>query len=352
MGKRTNNTGRSVVIPAPNMRINQISIPQFMRNTLTLPLIITNETVLTDFDITHVVVKNRKNPVSYDLIRNSNYVIPIGATVLRKLRVGDHVLVNRQPSLRLQNILYLEIGEFNDNYTIGINLALTEGFGADFDGDEMNIWVLQNKYAHKEALKTLIPEKNKINLATGSCIWSHTQDIRLGNYILNNGIYNECSYEQQLKAYETVTNTGCSIQLTDRTGMEQMVLATSKGKPKNIEQIYSNVGQMLIGGEEVKSIALSDCSLNGFITESYKDGLNVGSYIQHAAAANEGIINTSQLTRESGYLGRCLNHLMVNSDSSLNDDDNIKQQRESLKGSILFGQTITQSALSSFHSTG
>lgn len=73
-----------------------------------------------------------------------------GDIVNRHLIDGDYVLFNRQPSLHRQSIMAFWV-RVHQSKTLQFNECVCTPFNADFDGDEMNIHVLQNYKAIGEA---------------------------------------------------------------------------------------------------------------------------------------------------------------------------------------------------------
>jgi DNA-directed RNA polymerase beta' subunit len=93
--------------------------------------------------------------------------LQIGWTVERHLREGDHVVLNRQPSLHKMSMMGHRVVPMPGR-TFRINLAVTSAYNADFDGDEMNMHVPQSETARAEvaevmnvALQIVSPQANK-----------------------------------------------------------------------------------------------------------------------------------------------------------------------------------------------
>jgi len=84
--------------------------------------------------------------------------------VHRHLIDGDVVLMNRQPSLHKESIRGHRIRVMN-GHSFRLNLATTSAYNADFDGDEMNMFVPQSLSSRAEieelmsVSKTIIPTK-------------------------------------------------------------------------------------------------------------------------------------------------------------------------------------------------
>jgi DNA-directed RNA polymerase subunit A' len=78
--------------------------------------------------------------------------------VKRHLRDGDVCLVNRQPTLHRNSQMALKAKITPNLHVASMHHSLLAGFGADFDGDEINIHILQTVEAAAEALLLASPE--------------------------------------------------------------------------------------------------------------------------------------------------------------------------------------------------
>ncbi|KAJ2019401.1 DNA-directed RNA polymerase III subunit C1 (rpo31), partial [Coemansia sp. S680] len=88
------------------------------------------------------------------------------------------VLFNRQPSLVRQSILALKVkSRDDDEKVIAFNPCLCGGFNADFDGDEMNLFVTKN---HDRELDMMLPQNNLMALRNGKLVIYPHQDTMLG----------------------------------------------------------------------------------------------------------------------------------------------------------------------------
>jgi DNA-directed RNA polymerase beta' subunit len=186
LGKRCNQTGRTVIGPDPTLKMGQLAVPELMANILTVPERVTafnkvklqnlvnsgevnslikhdgktcinlkrfrKGTRLTPDDIivrgdTRIVVVSGKEQIlpGDQLIRNGEYIenvihsnreypIDIGWIVERRLSDGDVVLLNRQPTLHRASMMAMEV-VVRPHKTLRFNLAINKPFNADFDGD-------------------------------------------------------------------------------------------------------------------------------------------------------------------------------------------------------------------------
>lgn len=163
MGKRMNFTCRSVVSPNPLMHIREAEVPLMVAMHLTYPARVNRYNI---HELTSMV---RRGPRAYpgaryvfdlegemcDLDSPLRHTIElkIGMIVERHLIRGDYVLMNRQPSLHQHSMMAhrLIIHPDPDVKSIGLHLAVTTSYNADFDGDEMNMMVLQGEMERAEA---------------------------------------------------------------------------------------------------------------------------------------------------------------------------------------------------------
>lgn len=146
--------------------------------------------------IIHVIRTDIKLRAGDRLIRNGKLIpiildqrrpfkLSIGDVVERKLQDGDVVQFNRQPTLHKGSIMAKEIkilppGQF----TIQFNLASTKSFNADFDGDEMNLHIVQS-HETKIEVQTLASAKNNIiSCQESKPIITIVQDSLISAYLM------------------------------------------------------------------------------------------------------------------------------------------------------------------------
>lgn len=168
MGKRVNFSGRSVISPDPNLGTSEVGIPLFMATKLTYP----ENVNAYNFESLKQAVIN--GPFTYPgavaieengtkkLLEGSSLEQRLAIanrllencenkTVLRHMVTGDYVLFNRQPTLHKPSIMSFQARVLPKELTIRMHYVNCAGFNADFDGDEMNVHLLQNYLARAEA---------------------------------------------------------------------------------------------------------------------------------------------------------------------------------------------------------
>lgn len=83
------------------------------------------------------------------LVNRSDAHLEYGYTVERHLMNGDYVVFNRQPSLHKMSAMGHRVRVLPYS-TFRLNLSVTTPYNADFDGDEMNMFVPQGYEAMAE----------------------------------------------------------------------------------------------------------------------------------------------------------------------------------------------------------
>jgi DNA-directed RNA polymerase beta' subunit len=164
-GKRSNMTARSVITPGgDSLDFGQVGFPKIFAKRLSFPEKVTEwnirfwEKELLEGRVNAVErdFGERKPQLRVDFIlkkNNGRFIfhsprgglhegLLVGDVVNRHVRDGDIVPTNRQPSLRPESIRGQEV-RLHDDKTLKIPLADTRPYGADFDGDEANVHVIQ-----------------------------------------------------------------------------------------------------------------------------------------------------------------------------------------------------------------
>jgi len=143
MGKRVNNSARSVITPDPNISIDELGVPIKVAMNLTFP------EKVTKYNINYLQKLVRNGPTKYPgaktykegdtgrmislkHVDNSSIVISLGDIVYRHLIDGDTVLFNRQPSLHKMSMMAHKVKVMPFN-TFRLNVSVTTPYNADFD---------------------------------------------------------------------------------------------------------------------------------------------------------------------------------------------------------------------------
>ena len=171
--KRTDFSGRSVLIMHTDLHIRDIGIPRRMCMKWTYPVTVQfyNEKDLTArvrrgphhrYGAQSIVyVDDVGDTVEMDLrfVDPSRVILQRGWIVKRFLIKGDVVLFNRQPTLHKQSIMAHLVHPI-DTKSIALHMAVTKPYNADFDGDTGAITVPQSEEARAEALELMLVDHN------------------------------------------------------------------------------------------------------------------------------------------------------------------------------------------------
>lgn len=196
-GKRVDFSGRTVISPDPNLRIDEVAVPELVAKVLTYPEKVTryNKKKLQNL----IINGPEKHPgANYlqkkdeELKRNLRYGdrhklaknLNVGDVVERHIEDGDIVLFNRQPSLHRLSILS-HFAKIRPWRTFRLNECVCTPYNADFDGDEMNLHVPQTEEARAEAMNLMGVKNNLLTPKSGEPIIAATQDFITGSYLIS-----------------------------------------------------------------------------------------------------------------------------------------------------------------------
>lgn len=196
-GKRVDFSGRTVISPDPNLKIDQVAVPDRVAKILTFPERVNRYNIeklrnLVSNGALNYPGANYLLKHNEEMRRNLRYGrrselaanLTIGDIVERHLEDGDVVLFNRQPSLHRLSILshYAKIRPWR---TFRLNECVCTPYNADFDGDEMNLHVPQTEEARAEAINLMGVKNNIITPKSGEPIIAATQDFITGSFLIS-----------------------------------------------------------------------------------------------------------------------------------------------------------------------
>ncbi|KAI1236429.1 hypothetical protein IHE44_0001722 [Lamprotornis superbus] len=163
-GKRVDFSGRTVISPDPNLRIDEVAVPIHVAKILTFPekvnkaninfmrkLVCNGPDVHPGANFIQQRHTQMKRFLKYGNREKMAQELKFGDIVERHLIDGDIVLFNRQPSLHKLSIM-AHIARVKPHRTFRFNECVCTPYNADFDGDEMNLHLPQTEEAKAEAL--------------------------------------------------------------------------------------------------------------------------------------------------------------------------------------------------------
>ncbi len=171
LGKRVDYSGRSVITVNPRLKLYECGLSKDMALELFTPFVIRR---LIERGIA-TTIKTAKN-----IIKEKN---PIVFEILKNIIVGHPVLLNRAPTLHKFNIRAFQpkLIEFE---SIQLHPLVCSGFNADFDGDQMGIYIPLSLNAITEASILMLSAHNILSDANGEPTMYPAQDIVFGLYYL------------------------------------------------------------------------------------------------------------------------------------------------------------------------
>jgi len=193
-GKRVNYSARTVISPDPFISINEVGVPLVIAKELTIPVIIQEHNLeemrallahAPHWPSANYIIRpdGRKKKITEENKEEVTKELAPGYIIERHMQNGDVVLFNRQPSLHRMSIMAHRV-RVTPWRTFTMNLAVTPPYNADFDGDEMNLHVLQTEEARAEAAMLMSAEKHIRSPRFGGPIIGCEHDHVSGCYVL------------------------------------------------------------------------------------------------------------------------------------------------------------------------
>ena len=228
LGKRVDYSGRSVIVVGPNLRLSQCGLPKILALEIYRPFV-------ASLLIKKGIVHN---------IRSANRKIDDGDeevwAILEEVVKDSYVLLNRAPTLHRLGIQAFQ-PVLIDGKAIRIHPLVCEAYNADFDGDQMGVYLLISERAKKEAKEIMASTKNLLKPSTGQPVILPTQDMVLGiNYLtLIPGEGLSVSEKKNLKSFSSKEEAITAYELGKISLQEEI-------KTKINDKIYNcSVGRLI-----------------------------------------------------------------------------------------------------------
>lgn len=190
MGKRCNFTARTVITGDANLDMREVGVPQHVAKTLT----VVEHVNRLNYKNIQDMISNQDPRIKYVIQKDGTRLdmqtirgqvnIEIGCSIERTMRDGDPVLFNRQPSLHRMSIMCHKARIMKQGKTFRLNLTCTTPYNADFDGDEMNLHLLQTHKSRADALELMSVAYNIITPQANRPVMGIVQDSLLSSYML------------------------------------------------------------------------------------------------------------------------------------------------------------------------
>ena len=171
LGKRVDYSGRSVIIVGPELKFNQCGLPKLMALELFEPFIVKR---LKDLGYVYTIRSAKKM-----IQRHAEEVWDVLEDIIK----GHPVLLNRAPTLHRLGIQAFE-PVLIEGKAIRIHPLVCAAFNADFDGDQMAVYVPLSVEAQLEAKLLMMAPDNIFLPSSGKPVAVPSQDMTLGLYYI------------------------------------------------------------------------------------------------------------------------------------------------------------------------
>lgn len=149
---RYNMSARSVIIPNPDMKIDQVTLSYHCLVELLQQSII------------NILKKsyNMSYADAYSMwymsqVKENDRIKSIIMSIIKSYKYGLPIIINRNPSLSYGAILQVHCVGIESNYTMGISNNILRLLAGDYDGDTLNIHYIVNQQFYEAAFKVFNP---------------------------------------------------------------------------------------------------------------------------------------------------------------------------------------------------
>ena len=160
--------GRGAIMPDSRLRLNELGIPAEMAFNIFAPM------------VERSLVKRGYTPVqAMKMVKEHT---DQARDVLNEVMKDHPVLMNRAPTLHKLSIMAFN-PRLVDGHAIHVNPSIVVPFGADFDGDTVNIHAPVSDKARRQAYDKMFPERNLISMRSRGIVYKPEKEYQQGLYI-------------------------------------------------------------------------------------------------------------------------------------------------------------------------
>jgi DNA-directed RNA polymerase II subunit RPB1 len=195
LGKRVFYISRSTISGNMSFRVDEVGVPLEFARTLQVKEIV--QEYNRDWLMTFFLNGRRQYPGCTHLVRRAtgelhdvaglrDFRLEVGDALFRDIVNGDAAFFNRQPTLERSSIGVHRVVVIQDPsvHTFQMNVLACEWYNADFDGDQMNLWVAREPSARAEAMVMSSVANWFISTKTSGPVNGEVQDSTVGCYEL------------------------------------------------------------------------------------------------------------------------------------------------------------------------
>ncbi len=223
LGKRTDYSGRSVIVVGPNLKLYQCGLPKKMALELFKPFVISRL-------IKEGYVHN---------IRSANRFIESDRAevwdILEDVTKHAHVMLNRAPTLHRLGIQAFQ-PVLIEGKAIQLHPLTCSAYNADFDGDQMAVHVPLTEQAKSEAANIMLAAHNLLKPSDGRPVVKPSKDVILGLYYLTHQLADQ-GEEQTVRAFSSIEEARTAYQLRQITLHETIKVKDAFNGPDEKEVV-------------------------------------------------------------------------------------------------------------------
>ncbi len=229
LGKRVDYSGRSVIAVGPELHFSQCGLPKTLALEIFKPFVIKR---ILDKELAFNIrgaarLIDEKTPEVWAILEE---------VIKEKL-----VLLNRAPTLhRLGIQAFRPI--LTEGETIKLHPLVCEAFNADFDGDQMAVYLPLSDEAQKEAREIMLSTLNLLRPATGLPVIGPFGDIALGCYFLTK--LNPSQDTKNIKVYSSDSEAITAYEY-GFLGLDDLIKVPNPKVDKQ-ELIETSVGRLIL----------------------------------------------------------------------------------------------------------
>ena len=190
MGSRTGYCARSVITGDPMMEVDELGIPLLAAKAIQIPevfnqfnrdrLMIYFNNKRKSYPGCTKIIKKRTGTTHWVESLNKDYIPENGDTLIRDLIDGDVGIFNRQPTLLSEALTCMRFRILEKGKPFRMNISICILFNADFDGDEMNLFVPTSRQAINEVKSLASVSNNFISKSNSKPLLGLVQDNLIG----------------------------------------------------------------------------------------------------------------------------------------------------------------------------
>jgi DNA-directed RNA polymerase subunit beta' len=229
LGKRVDYSGRSVIAVGPELKFSQCGLPKTLALEIFKPFVIKR---ILDKELAFNIRGAAR------LIEEKT---PDVWAILEEIIKDKLVLLNRAPTLHRLGIQAFR-PLLTEGETIKLHPLVCEAFNADFDGDQMAVYLPLSDEAQKEAREIMLSTLNLLRPATGMPVMGPFRDIALGSYYLTK--MKEPADPKDVKVYSSDSEAVNAFEYGFLKQNEKIKVPNPKILDK-IELIETTVGRII-----------------------------------------------------------------------------------------------------------